>query len=186
VTEAEVAMFRIAGGRQDSYMHRPAILRGLLGDFYIAPQGMETGGGVRTLDLAKDQPVALGGASLTFRHFQTEGMASGVGMTVWAHLLVSRGDQEETLALPYVVNQQGAAGERRTSDLLPGMELELHAMSVEQHMIRILIDEGEADPTQTLFVEVSTKPLIGLLWAGTILLGLGCAVALLRRCRDSR
>jgi cytochrome c-type biogenesis protein CcmF len=186
VTEAEVAMFRIAGGRQDSYMHRPAILRGLLGDLYIAPQGMETGGGLRTLDLVKDQPAALGGASLTFRHFQTEGMTSGTGMTVWAHLQVSRGDQEEALSLPYVVTQQGAAGERITSDLLPEMKLELHAMSVEQSMIRILLDEGETHPTQTLYVEVSTKPLIGLLWAGTILLGLGCAVALLRRCRDSR
>jgi cytochrome c-type biogenesis protein CcmF len=185
-TAAEVAMFRIAGGRQDSYMHRPAILRGLAGDLYIAPHGLETGGGVRTLDLVKEQPADFGGASITFLHFQTAGMSTGAGMTVWAHLRVSRGDREETLALPYIVTEQGAAGEPLVTDLLPGMALELHAMSVEEKMVRILIDDHASPRTETLNVEVSTKPLIGLLWAGTFLLGIGCSVALLRRFLDSR
>jgi cytochrome c-type biogenesis protein CcmF len=182
---AEVAMFRMTGGRQDAYMHRPAILRGLTGDLYIAPQGLESGGGPRTIDLYQERPAELDGASLTFRHFQSEGMGAGAGMTVWAHLQVRRGDQEETLVLPFTVTEQGAGGEPVESDLLPGMDLALHAMSVEEKAIRILVDDQVSPGTQSLAVEVSTKPLIGLLWAGTLLLGIGCAVALLRRCRDS-
>jgi hypothetical protein len=35
-------------------------------------------------------------------------------------------------------------------------------------------------------VEVSSKPLIGLLWTGTILLSLGCCVAVARHVVDER
>ena len=62
----------------------------------------------------------------------------------------------------------------------------LHPPEGEQSMIRLLVEEPSATPTQELIVDVSTKPLISLLWAGTILLGAGCLVALVRRSRMSR
>jgi hypothetical protein len=113
-------------------------------------------------------------------------MGGGGGMTVYAHLLAQRGEEQETIALPYVVSQMGAAGRPVECGLLPGIKLTLHAMSVEQSIIRLLVDEPGAEAKQRMAVEVSTKPLIGLLWAGTILLGVGCTVALLRRYRSSR
>jgi cytochrome c-type biogenesis protein CcmF len=186
-TVAEVAIFRMAsGGRQDSYMHRPAIRRGLLGDLYIAPQWLETTGGTSTLELVKERPVRLGNASFTFMHFQTEGMASGEGMTVWAHLMLQRGGEEEALVLPYIVVRDGARGEPVEPALLPGVILSLQAMSVEESAILVRVEDSSARPRQVMNVEVSTKPLINVLWAGTFLLGLGCAVALIRRWRESR
>ena len=35
-------------------------------------------------------------------------------------------------------------------------------------------------------MEVSTKPLINLLWLGTLLLGVGCVMAVARHCIDGR
>jgi cytochrome c-type biogenesis protein CcmF len=184
-TDAEVAVFRFATGGQDSYMHRPAIIRGLEGDLYIAPQWLETVGGISNLELARGRPVALGDASLTFLHFQTEGMASGTGMAVWAHILLRRGEEEETLALPYTMARGEGEGEPVEPALLPGTNLTLQAMSVEESAILVRAEDPSAQPTQVMAVEVSTKPLINLLWAGTVLLGLGCAVALVRRCRGA-
>jgi cytochrome c-type biogenesis protein CcmF len=180
---AEVHMFRIPGGRggQESYFQRPAILRGLAGDLYIAPQGMEIVGGDRPLELARGEPFPLADAVITFERFETEGMGTEHGMTVLAHLRVQRGGAEETMILPFNVGQSGAQGRPVESNLMPGLVLTLDQMSVEAGRILVLAEDRSTKPTQILSVEVSTKPLVNLLWVGTLLLGVGCVIAVARR-----
>jgi cytochrome c-type biogenesis protein CcmF len=180
---AEVHMFRIPGGRggKESYFNRPAILRGLAGDLYIAPQGMEIVGGDRPLELARGEPFALADAAITFERFETEGMGTEHGMTVLAQLRVQRGGAEETMILPFDVGQSGAQGRPVESRLMPGLVLTLDQMSVESARILVLAEDRSTEPTQILSVEVSTKPLVNLLWVGTLLLGVGCVIAVARR-----
>ena len=64
---------------------------------------------------------------------------------------------------------------------MPGLSLTLERMSVEAGRILVLAEDHSVEPAQILGVEVSTKPLINLLWVGTLLLGVGCAIAVARR-----
>ena len=179
---AEVHMFRVAGGRGgEEFFHRPAILRGLAGDLYIAPQGLEIDGGRWPLELARGEPLQLPDTVITFERFETAGMGTGQGMTVLAHLRVQRGDAEERVALPFEVGQSGARGRPVEIGLMPGLTFTLDQMSVEAGRILVLVEDPAAEPAQILSAEVSTKPLINLLWLGTLLLGVGCSMAILRR-----
>jgi cytochrome c-type biogenesis protein CcmF len=180
-------MFRVSGSMGgDSYHHRPAIVRGLFSDLYIAPQGLEVTGGNRQIELARGEPVALADADLTFLRFETQGMGADHGMTVLAHVLVRRGGEEESIALPYSVVQGGVQTPAVEPGLTPGLSLTMQRMSVEAGRILVLAEDLAAEQTQILGVEVSTKPLINLLWVGTLLLGVGCVLALARRYIDGR
>ena len=64
--------------------------------------------------------------------------------------------------------------------------LTLERMSVEQQQIFVRASASDPEAVQVLTVDVSTKPLIGLLWIGTLLLGAGCSVAWVRRTADER
>ena len=185
---AEVHMFRIPGGRpgEENYFHRPAILRSLRGDFYIAPQGLEEVGGNRRMELAQGQPLRLADAALTFLGFRTEGMGSEHGMTVWCDVRVERAGQEETLALPYSVGDAGTQGSPVAVTLMPGLVLTTQQLSVEAKRILVLAEDRNVQPTEVLNVTVSTKPLIGLLWFGTLLLGIGCVIAVARRIKERK
>jgi cytochrome c-type biogenesis protein CcmF len=185
---AEVHMFRLPGGSMgnESYFHRPAILRGLASDLYIAPQGLEMIGGNRQIELARGEPYALGDADLTFLGFETQGMGADHGMTVLARIRVRSGEAEEVVALQYTVARGGAETPPVEPSLTPGLNLTLHRMSVESGRILVLAEDLASPPTEVLAVEVSTKPLINLLWTGTLLLGVGCIIALVRRYVDSR
>jgi cytochrome c biogenesis factor len=59
-------------------------------------------------------------------------------------------------------------------------------MSVEQGAILVHADTSNDDAGPILSADLSTKPMIGLLWVGTILLGVGCVVAWARRRVDER
>jgi hypothetical protein len=67
---------------------------------------------------------------------------------------------------------------------LPGTTLSLSRIGVEQQLIQVQIRrEGMA---QTLIVAASLKPMMNVLWAGTLIMTLGCGVAVIRRYVDKR
>ncbi|HXV74950.1 MAG TPA: hypothetical protein VD788_01425, partial [Candidatus Polarisedimenticolaceae bacterium] len=183
---AEVAMYRTAGGRDSQIMHKPAILRGLSGDLYLAPAGLESLAEHQQVELVKGEPLPVGPARLTFLQFETHGMGGG-GMTVVARVLLEQEGRSETLRLPFTM----AGGRTETPAVEPTIEsafasLQLASMAVEQQRILVHVDVPADRATQTLALNVSTKPMIGLLWAGTILLGCGCLLAWTRRLVDER
>ncbi len=184
---AEVAMYRTGSARDSQILHKPAILRGLTRDLYIAPAGLETAGGHRELELFKGRPVRVGDTEVTFLRFETRGMGREGGMMVWAHVAIARGAARETLRLPYAMVDGSARSEPVRPTIDAGVSsLQLQRMAVDQAMIHVHVDLSAGDAVPVFHATISTKPLIGLLWAGTILLGLGCSVAWARRWVDHR
>jgi len=181
----DVTMFRTGSGTEDQIMRHPAIIRHWGGDLYVAPAAFEPSTGHLDLELLKGQPVQVADAVLTFLEFKTGNMGDH-GMTVWARVAVKRGEAGEILELPYSMAQGQAEAPPVQSTLDVALSsLTLSGMSVEQKKIFVHADTRTQAP-EVLSVHVSTKPMIGLLWAGTLLLGVGCAVAWSRRCLEAR
>ena len=186
VRGAEVVMYRTGSARESQVLHEPAILRGLSGDLYIAPGGIETPAAEQELALVKGARTPVGRAALTFLRFETHAMDDG-GMTVWAQVELESDGARETLRLPLTL----AGGKLESAPVRPTLagefaSLTLERMSVEQQQIFVRASASDPEAVQVLSVDVSTKPLIGLLWIGTLLLGAGCSVAWVRRTADER
>jgi cytochrome c-type biogenesis protein CcmF len=184
--QADVAMYRTGSGQESQVMHEPAILRRWAGDLYLAPAGVESLVEHQDLELIRGQPSQVGPASLTFVQFEMHEMGQS-GMTVVAQVRIEQDGQSEVLRLPYTM----ARGQAETPPVAPTIDtefesLQLTRMAVEQQRILVHLDRPTGDATPILSLNVSTKPIIGLLWAGTLLLGVGCTVAWARRLVDER
>jgi cytochrome c-type biogenesis protein CcmF len=183
---AEVAIFRVPGqpGAEPQVFKRPAILRGAAQDLYIAPLGIDPGARERHLDLHRDHPVEIDGGSLTFLAFE-RGEDHENTMEVIARVRLQAGEEEEILALPLHAQGGHLHGEPVDASVIPGLRLTFEDMAVEQGRIHLMA-EREHGPAPFLVAELSTKPLINVLWAGTIFLLAGCTVAIVRRVSDER
>jgi cytochrome c-type biogenesis protein CcmF len=167
-------------------MRFPAIHRELARDVYVAPLALDTSGGQGELQLRKGQAIPYKDAKITFVKFETGAGGEQHSMTVQAIVDVARGSQRETVALPLTVVQGRMVGQPVSPKALPGVTLSLERMSVEEGMVFVKADDGAPQASEVLVVEASIKPLIGLLWAGTLLVGVGCTVAVFRRWMELR
>ena len=69
----------------------------------------------------------------------------------------------------------------------PGATLAIERMSVDEGVILVRAEEGAAGTRpETMVVQAGSKPLMSILWVGTLLLCLGCMVAVIRRIREAR
>jgi cytochrome c-type biogenesis protein CcmF len=182
---AMTRMYRFRSGGDYQIMRNPAILRSLGHDLYVAPLGLETGKTEKTLILKKDVPVEFDHGTLTFLRFVTDNGGEAGHMKIDAIVLLTHGEEqiELTLSTNYVNGKMEPAA----------VELPIHGgensvylnrMMVDQKVIEIVTEAGSG--VETLVVSVSHKPLMNLLWAGTILLLVGCTVAAVRRYMDKR
>jgi len=171
------------GEGHQSLFRRTVIDRQWTRDLYLVPQGMDTPAGDGVLELEKQRTGTLGDTALTFLGFETGTGAHG--MTVQAKVALKRGDAEETLDLPMEVTESGLQAAPVPSSVLPGATLTLQRMSVEQGTVYVAVAGVGGSAAPVLVTEISTKPLIGVLWLGTLLLTLGCAVAAGRGFREA-
>ncbi|MBD3868098.1 MAG: cytochrome c biogenesis protein CcsA [Acidobacteria bacterium] len=185
-TTALTTMYRFRSGGDYQIMRNPAILRTLGHDLYLAPLALETGKSEKPMILQKDEPVQFDHGTLTFLRFDTDNNEGEPGhMKVDAIVLLTHGEEqtELTLTMKYINGKMEA-----TAIKLPihGGEnsIAMSRMMVDQGTIEILTESGSG--LETLVVSVSHKPLMNLLWTGTILLLLGCTVAAIRRYIDKR
>ena len=169
-----------AEGRPQT-MRFPAILREAGRDVYVSPLGLDVPESGRLLQLERGAPAALGDATLTFLRFDA-GAGGGHGMSVDAEIRIESGGRSETVRLPLAVVDGELRGAPVSPATLPGATLTLRKMSVEQGIVVVDAGGGATEGTpETLIVEASAKPLMGILWLGTFLIGIGCAVAGWRR-----
>jgi len=183
----DVGMFRTSSAQDAQIMHQPAIERGLAGDLYIAPGGIETIGGHHDVVLTQGEPTPFGNVTLTFLQFDTHSMDSPDGISVYAQVEVDNGEEKEVLRLPFGM----AGGQYQARPIRPTIQagittLQLQKLSVEQKQLLVHADTPTDQTAQVLGVEISTKPLMNFLWIGTLLLGVGCSVAWSRRLVDER
>jgi cytochrome c-type biogenesis protein CcmF len=183
----EVGMFRTSSRQDAQIMHQPAIKRGLAGDLYIAPGGIEEAGGHHDVVLTQGEATPFGDVTLTFLQFDTHSMDQSEGISVYAQVEIDNGSQKEILRLPFgMVSGQYQADPIRPTIQAGITTLQLQKLSVEQKQILVHADTPTDQVAQILGVEISTKPLMNLLWFGTLLLGVGCTVAWARRVVDER
>ncbi|HEX5041628.1 MAG TPA: cytochrome c biogenesis protein CcsA [Candidatus Polarisedimenticolaceae bacterium] len=171
------------GDGHQSLFRRTVIDRQWTRDLYLVPHGIDTPAGDGVLELPKGRAASLGGTTLTFLGFETGNGEHG--MTVQARVALRRGEAEETLQLPMEVTESGLQAAAVPSRVLPGAQLTLQRMSVEQGTVFVAVAGVGGSAAPVLVTEISTKPLIGILWLGTILLTLGCAVAAVRGFREA-
>jgi cytochrome c-type biogenesis protein CcmF len=181
----EVTMFQFDGpGGQPSRMSKPAILSTAARDLYVAPLGLETG--THQVQLTMNQPAPYHDAMLTLLRFETgDADEHQSGMSVNSIVRVERrGREPEEIALPVINTGRGLESPPVRAASFPGATFILDRMSVEQRAVLLRVQD--ADASETLVATASVKPLIGLLWAGTIVMTLGCIIAFVRRQVDEK
>jgi cytochrome c-type biogenesis protein CcmF len=179
-----------------SMLREPDIKIYPLRDLYLSPLELRTsdpGQDEISMDLVKGEKKTLGGYEIEFVQFETGEHRQTGQMAVGALLNVTAGGKKHAVMPQVVLNERGE--QQLMSADMPGMQfptkgvekpkVRLMAMKVEQRRILLSFSGLSHRATQTavqeLIVEVSTKPLMMVVWTGVVLLIGGTAIALRRR-----
>jgi cytochrome c-type biogenesis protein CcmF len=148
------------------------------------------GGGVgRTALLRKDETLSYKDLAITFADFDLEGFDPEAGKIDFGVVFeVARGETSTTV-VPRFATHDGH--QSVTPAEIPGsngLSLSLGRIDAEGGAVELQVLDPWAEAAATdppeLMLDVSTKPLVGLIWLGTILVVAGVAMAMLRRGRD--
>ncbi len=172
-----------------SYMISPHVQVGLKKDVYISPISFMPAkfGNSRKVTLGQGETQTINNLLITFNHFITGDHESGTNMTVKADITVNvtgkDGSREYELQ-PAMWYENG----KLTSNLvdIPGTDYKIRIESLDatSHRVTFLLQSpapGQEKPRDILAIEVSEKPLISILWLGSVILLLGIAISLFDR-----
>jgi len=174
--------------RLDGIMKRPCIQKKALFDFYLSPREVEELPGGRGLILGKGESHSVDSFTITFVDFKVSRHSTLPAMSVRANLAVTYDGVTDTIS-PALVNDPSAGPGQMQSEtvpLFPGAPYEVS-------LVRVFADDGmvaleipgliEAGPPDRLILDVSVKPVINLLWLGTIIVFIGMIMAVCNRYR---
>lgn len=186
---------------QQGTMRNPDIASSLTGDFYLSPVSLEEPisdqadhGDIYTIE--KGKAVSLGQFRATFVRFDMNSHSEGAtmnggGMSVGSVLELTDGNRMETITPVTVYLPDGRQTSRPSQSKLLDATVQLVSMNVGgmgSSNSAITIDvrrEGETTrKMEVLVVEVSTKPFIGLVWLGSVVMFFGFILAGIRRLRE--
>ena len=172
----------------------PDIRSGLTTDLYLAPVEYQPAGaavpGIE-LTLTRNQPEAFRDWTLTFTGFEMVPPATeDAAMTVLTPITVARPNREPVMVRPGL--EMGANGNvRPLAVAVPdsgAIRVEATGISVDEGRVRLEILDPALAPAggspAVFVVDVSTKPLIGAVWLGTVLVVIGTLMALVLRGRQ--
>jgi cytochrome c-type biogenesis protein CcmF len=177
--------------RLDGIMKKPYIKNLLLYDLYYSPQQVQEGTGRKGLRLVKGEGKGIGEYAFTFIGFaMDQHNPSQSALRVTAQLQVTWDDITDTVepALVAVTMKDGSS----TIMDYPARfgEYKEYEVSIDQILAEegavvlsipgLVVDEG----SETLVLDVSRKPVINLVWAGTTLILLGSLIAFIRRRKE--
>ncbi len=187
---------------QQGTMRNPDIASSLTGDFYLSPVSLEEPisdqadqGDVYTIE--KGKAVSLGQFKATFVRFDMNSHGEGAtmngeGMSIGSVLELTDGNRMETITPVTVYSPDGHQTFKPSQSKLLNATVQLVSMNVGgmgSSNSAITIDvrrEGEnARKMEALVVEVSTKPFIGLVWLGSVVMFLGFTLAAMRRLQET-
>lgn len=185
----------------NNVLRHPDVQNMFTKDFYISPLSIETieSGKSHTLTFIKGETKDVSGVLIKFLDYDFSNMdktkmLEGGGFSIGALIEVSDNGQTDTLT-PLMKNEGGNISyvpaksalsdlEFTISKLMPNREntveskLELHVAEPSQNQSSI---QGEM-----LVVEASIKPLINLVWMGTVTLLVGFILTIIRRVQEAR
>ncbi len=167
------------------YMKKPYIERYVTHDLYISPLDMVGNDpSSKALWLGKGESKKIGQVTYTFENFDISGMGTA-NMRVAAKLVAEINGR--TVPVRPSITLAGG-GQQHVPDYLPGGQA-VTIVSVDPNQGRVALDvPGLVAPAaeQILAVEVSTKPLINMVWLGAILMLGSVFLSMFRRILDVR
>ena len=165
----------------------PDILSSLTKDLYVAPVNLELAADRpdTTLTLVKGKKVSAGTVGFVYRGYEISS-DSAMGNVVTLSIDIERGASVETIQ-PKMLNKRGDVSSlaAQTADgnirlLVGGMNL--NAAEASASFDIVFGGNGEhREKKDVLIAEISTKPLILLVWSGALLIVLGLLLAVLKR-----
>lgn len=175
-------------------MRNPDIKSYFTQDMYIAPSGLEENAmdehGHATL--AKQEPITVGNARLTFTAFDMAGhnpQSTAGGTRIGAKIVIEAGGETETV-VPYVVFDGKKQEYFGVESKLLMTKIEFLSMSIGgmgdgKSAIQIQVQNLGGIPLsgkrEALVVDASVKPFISLVWIGTLFVLGGFVLSILRR-----
>ncbi len=183
-------------------MANPDVRKSFLLDLYISPQSYEPGAPARlegsVAVLRKGEEKAVAGVNVKFVDFSSEGAhTEGGTFTIGSRLEVTSAGKTTEVTPKFIVSLGGPEGQRMESPELPlpGTEkgmVRVRRVSPNDSAVELellgLDPTGDARPEtpETLSIDVTTKPLISLVWTGFYIMMLGGLLAMIKRAKDAR
>jgi len=189
---------------ENSTIRNPDLINFISRDFYVSPVTVEEAS--QSIDvplrLTKGQPQQIKGLWIEFQGFdfaddQRAAMAEAKEFFINASLQVADGKAKRRIELkmknapsgaefipaPFV-SADGKTYELTLTQMRPSQEDP--SKSMVEINVKMPIDETVPKREETLVVEASIKPMINLVWAGTITLIVGFLLTILRRSGEAR
>ncbi len=194
--ELQPVMFQ--SGEQ-GVMRNPDIANFLTKDLYVSPVSLQESEGGHShgaeYTLEKGRAVKVGDAMVTFVKFDMgahggESMGAA-GMKIGSHLEIVRGSEKETI-IPVMVYVPNASPEYEpaSSKILGGV-VRLTTMNAGMSgggsAVTIEVGDGKGGHAaeESLIVEASIKPFVGLLWLGFLVMMGGFGVSIAKRSKEA-
>lgn len=184
-------------------MRHPDLMNLLSRDVYVAPLSLEEPNGPdeKTVDIQKGNEEHVGDLRVDFVDFKNvdrSAMVEGREFTINAELRVKEGKDQKGKKL--IVSIRGSQGtmepvpvsfEAKTgqyvftlSRIMP--DREDPSKSKVELLVRLPEDPTKERRGETLIVEASVKPMINLVWVGTVTLVVGFVLTIMRRVAEAR
>ena len=169
--------------RLNGIMKRPHILSSFMSDLYFAPEHIDLPDENEGLRLVRGKARIVGDVSYVFDDFDMGSHSSGGEMKVSVRLVISQGDEVDTV-MPSVELNGADAGYASNVDYLyddPPQPIELLRILADEGAIMVSLPGGTDTKPERLALDVSQKSLIGLVWAGTVFMIVGAGLVFYRR-----
>ncbi|MEP7028647.1 MAG: cytochrome c biogenesis protein CcsA [Candidatus Eisenbacteria bacterium] len=168
-------------------MRNPHVERFWSHDVYISPIELKTPEEGGSTTLAKGESGSASGMPLTFEDFEREGvMGDPNGFTIRARVRVGSG-ASAAVVRPGIRVEPKYGMTKLPADLPGGGAISLGTLNpntgTAQFLVEAPVGAGGVAPVnpEVLAVEISTKPLIGLVWIGMGILLFGAVLGIVRR-----
>lgn len=150
-----------------------------------------------TLELTKGQTTQFGGYQIQFVRFETGQHNASGGMSVGAVLNVTLHGKSQEIVPTMAINDRGersdVAGDLPEVTMSAGVNAKpkifLDGMNVEEKKVVLSVHGLDAHaantPAPELTVEISTKPLMMVVWTGAVLIIAGSVISFRRRTMKS-
>ena len=167
----------------DGVVRTPHISYNIWGDLYLAPLEIQTE--EKSFVMKKGESIEFGNYKVKFLEFDMAPHAVSGKVVVGARLEVMR-DEEKQIIVPSLIMGMGGEREQRGAELPEGDGLVyLEEIDADTKAISLSILDVSQEASETLILEISRKPLIGLVWLGTVLMMIGLGITWWRRRKES-
>ncbi len=172
-----------------SYMLSPHVKMGLGKDIYISPISFMPAqhDNSSTIELSKKESKKIGGLNITFNRFIVSNHTDQSPMNVKADLTVQVADgnyQKDVSIQPAMWMSDGQLQSEQLK--VPGTDYEIKIESISAETGSIKLDVVtptivKSNARDKLAVEISEKPVISMLWFGTLVMIAGVLLSLIQR-----